>query len=575
MPSGPTDVVVRLTSAESVLVVLRPDLPADPRLPERVQERLFRTYSQITSGVTAFARWDRSRTHVIAGLAPTCDKTGPTVTLWGLPVGAHGEATDAEITAVACDTARARDLLGVWVVLVESADGLRLVSSSDLVHTLVRASGPDGTAWATRGLAALRAAGSPPRLAHDRVPELLVFDYVLGDDELLENTTVLPEASVVDSDRRGHRSSTYWSVSERFAPGPPTGATQLRAALGADAVRLAGVPGAHVALTAGRDSTLVMSCLREQGLTLPTFTMGYPGFPDAVGAQAVAAACGTSHRLLTADSSAGAQWRRAVPKSAWTEGQDLAWNLVGPGMQWDGPEPIVWLAGSGGEIGRAFYWSSWTEGCSPVDELTRASLPRHWAAGRAALRDRVAQAYDATAETGRSGVDRLDVLYARGRMRKWLMRSMPRPEARGMLAAYTSPAVVRSLLDIPREDRRTGAVFDQALALDPQNLHVLAQAAVPAQPTLPGRQALQPARLLPRPLRHALRSLRPHTVPGPLGSVLMQLGDSEAIVQTMGSSWWKETVRAAATDPWQGHVMWNALAVEALSVWLHANEIEP
>jgi hypothetical protein len=574
LPEPGDSEVHRLTAAESLLVVLRPrpgEL-GDAAL-RKVRDRLADLYGELLPHASVFARWDRSRTHIVAGLTGDDDSAATGLTLWGLPVGAAGEATSAELTRVAVDPAAARDLLGVWILLVESDAGVRLVTGSDLVHTLVRAEGPDGVAWGTKGLAALDVAGAPRRIAMDRIPELIAFDYVLGDDELLEGTRVLEEASVVDSDQRGERISSYWPVEERFAPGPPTDAARLREVLSADILRLAAVPGVHVAFTAGRDSTLVASCLREHGVVLPTFTMGFEGFPDVMGARAAAEAWGAPHRVMTG--AAGVDFARAVHKSAWAEGMDIAWNLVGTGLVWDGPQPMVWLAGSGGEIGRAFYWQQ-QDIVSPspdklVAKLLHEARPACWNRARPVLIRRVSQALGEAAAPGREGWARLDVFYARGRMRKWLMRTTPRPEARGLLAAYTSPSVVRALLDIPEAARLNGSVFDEALALGEPNLHRIAQAAIPARPALlrPTRSLRGKAsRVVPAPVRRALRSRSLPEVPGDLGIVLAQLPKDLLCREVMGNAWWRETVRAAVSHPRPQHLLWNALAVEALALRL-------
>jgi hypothetical protein len=543
-----------------VLVVLRPSGPVDAAA-RTVLARLDRVYRDVLPTARAFARADASGTHVIAGVAGAPAPDPCRDVAWGQPVGDAGAATDAELEALRADPRAARALLGSWVTVLEEAQGVTLVSSSDLVHTLVRADGPAGTAWATRGLAALVAAGSPLRLALERVPELIAFDYVLGDEELLEGTRVLPEASVVESDRRGVTQRSYWSLDERLAPGPPTDARALRAVVAADVRRLGSVSGAHLALTAGRDSALVASCLQEQGLVIPAFTIGFEGFPDLVGARAVAQACGMEHRTM-AGAEGSVDLGRAVRHSAWTEGLDTAWNLVGPGLLWDGPQGVVWVGGNGGEIGRAFYWHDREPGSPHLDELLREARPRAWDAVRPALRLRTEEALEACAVPGRSGPSRLDVLYARGRMRKWLLRSAPRPEARGMTTAFTSPAVVRSQLDIPENPRRSGQVFDEALALASPNLAEVARAAVRSHP----RPAPQ--------RRRAFTRLRRPSSPAALDTVLKQLPRDLVTREVMGRLWWRDMLRAAPHDSRAVHLIWNAVAVEALALWLEKSSAQ-
>lgn len=559
--------------SQAVLIVLRPTRRQVG--PREVRDRLDALYKPLFPRGRAWSRWDQSQQHVIAGFQlELIDTPDEALTVWGLPVGASGDATDAELLELGASTDSAKALLGTWVVVLERPTSTRLVTSNDLVHTLVRASGPDGVAYATKGLAALVATGAPLQVARDRIAELVLLDYVLGDDELLEGTTVLPEASVVDLDAAGDRVRSYWSIEERFAPGPPTTPQRLREVLSEDLRRLAAVDGAHVALTAGRDSTLVASCLADQGLALPTFTMGDAAFPDALGAAAVAAAWGVSHRC-TPPLAGTPDFRGAVDRAVWTEGMDTGWNLVGAGLRWDGPEPIVWLGGSGGEIGRAFYWAGAGQGTPRISDLVDAMLP--WTAKMSSyasrrLKQRAAEAIASAAETtGRTGWASLDVVYARGRMRKWLMRTMPRPEARGLLAAFTGPEVVRALLDVPKDDRRSGAAFDRALALGTPNLHEIARSALPVA------SALQPgptwrrtvARFVPATLLDRRHRPAPQPVAGPLAAVLSQLGDAALTRAALGDSWWDTLTQRRGAEPGPQHQLWNAVAVEGLTALLH------
>jgi hypothetical protein len=408
------------------------------------------------------------------------------------------------------------------------------------------------------------------------VPELIALDYVLMDDELLDGVEVLHEAAVVRSDARGDRVSTYWPVEERFAAGPPTTPRQLREVLTQELVRLAAVPGAHVALTAGRDSSLVASCLREAGLVLPALTMGYEGFPDLVGARAIAAAWGTEHHVLAPASATAVapDLRRAVQLSAWTEGLEIGRNLVGGSMSWAGPDAVTWLGGNGGEIGRATYGAGRAHPSPDDDVLRRAmmweAVPAHWRRARPVFAQRMQQALDATRPSGRAGWDKIDVIYARGWMRKWLLRSRPRPEVRGMLTCYTSPALVQTLLNIPLEARVKKTVFDEALDLADVNLHRVAQQAAGAKEkvaaTTPPKPSLRDA--VRGPLGRAARRVVPPAAPGTLGEVLGQLPRDLVCHEVMGRSWWRETVHASHRSARAQHLLWNAVAVEALALWL-------
>ena len=93
---------------------------------------------------------------------------------------------------------------------------MRLVTTAEPVSTLRRVEGRGSVAWATRGLAAHALAGVRPQIDDRLIPELVLFDFIFGDRELLEATRLEERAVVVDLGRRGWRTSCYWPLAERF-----------------------------------------------------------------------------------------------------------------------------------------------------------------------------------------------------------------------------------------------------------------------------------------------------------------------------------------------------------------------
>lgn len=481
---------------------------------------------------------------------------------WGRPLAADGPAGPEELQAVLRDPQRARDLVGFWVLAGWTADGLRLVTTAEPVHTLKRVEGAGATAWATRGLAAHALAGVRPVLDDERIPELVLFDMALGDRELLAGTRVEERATVVEVDRRGWRSGSYWPLEERLAPGPVTGPADLRAALGGLAERLAAVPEAVLGLTSGRDSTLLASCIAERGGRLDTYTMGDPGWPDVVGASAVAAALGWPHTVLAPPDPAEApapSFPAAVGWSLWTEGLELGRDLVGPPLADVGGGERLLVTGLGGEAGRGLYWQG-DASMAPLDHLL---VHRDLLSGppRDRLVARLEEALARAATTGRTGRSLLDVVYVEERMRKWLMRSRPIPWVGGTVAAYLGAEVLRVLIDLPEEDRATGRAFDAAIALGRPPLRPIALAAAPA--------AARPPRW-----RRALGRLRPAPPEAsPEAQVVLGLldglpGRPARTDAALGPGVLDRLRRAAPVEGGARHRLWTVLSIEALDAAL-------
>jgi hypothetical protein len=498
-------------------------------------------------------RWSatrvRGRLAVVMAVAGDPDPPGALPVLFGTAVGLAGLASDEEIAAAAADpTGAARSLLGRWVVVAPLDDGLRIVTSSGLAHTMKTVTGATRTAWATAGLAALRAARVTPQLAADRVPEFVAFDYVLHDDELLDGVRVLPEASVVDVRAARVTETSYWSVTERFAPGEPSTPGRLRDVATAEIGRLAGTDELMLALTGGKDSRLMADCLDAAGGRAEAFTMGDMRSPDVTGARAVADALGWPHVAVSATSDGPrADWSRAVAVTRWTEGMWVLRDLVGRPGRWPFAGTATTLWGSGGETGRAFYWA----GQPATDPAGGVSSPR-WPMPEAARRDwteRVGAAVaTACAEAGGDLLRGLDVLYARGRMRKWLSRTLP--HSNHALTVFTSPAVTSALLDLPDAQRRSGAGFVEALRLGRLG---------PPPPPPPVRKPPWDA-LLTR-VRRWRRAGRPEPTTAP---VLAAMSAPEVTLGILGRDWWAQVELASRRNPSYTRLLWNALAVEAL-----------
>jgi hypothetical protein len=522
-------------------------------------DHLARLYGPLLPDGQVSGTWDAASG---SGVAVIGGPIGPGGAGWGRPLGPGGIAGPEELHGALSDPARARDLYGFWAMAGWTPEGLRLVTTAEPVHTLKRVEGDGATAWATRGLAAHALAGVRPVLDDERIPELVLFDMVLGDRELLAATRVEERATVIDIGREGWRSRSHWPLEERLAPGPVTTPADLRTALGGLAARIDAVPQAILGLTSGRDSTLLASCIAERGGRVDTFTMGDPAWPDVLGATAVAATLGWRHTVLAPPDPTEApppSFASAVRWSLWTEGLELGRDLVGPGLADVGGGERLLLTGLGGEAGRGLYWQG-DGSMAPLDQLLvhRDLLP---APQRERLVARLEDALQRAAASGRAGRSLLDVVYIEERMRKWLMRSRPIPWVGGTVAAYLGTDVLRALIDLPEEDRATGRAFDAAIALGRPPLRPIALAAAPP-PIRPPRWRRAVGRL---------RSAPPVT--SPEAQVVLGLldglpGGPARTDAALGPGVLDRLRRAAPAEGGARHRLWTVLSIEALDAAL-------
>ena len=536
-----------------------------------VASALDRHYAPVLAGCrTTWAVQPESRAVVLltgAGSAPTL----PLV--WGLPVGADGEATDAELDRLVADPTPDTHLLGSFVLVAAVAGGLRIVTGADLMHTLARVESGEDRTWSTKGWAALIAAGRPARLERSRIPEYVVFDQVFGGDELLAGPKTLPEAWQVDLRAGAVEEGSWWPAPARMGPGPPTTGPELRRCLVDELGRLARAGDLHLGLTAGRDSTLAAVALAEANARAATYTFGDPSWPDVRAARSTAATLGLEHRMWTAPPPEPPSLERAVARTAWTEGLDTAANLVHPSLVWDGPPDVLLLSGNGGETGRAFYYGARPVPATPdgVVELLAGGLlsvlPGATADG---LRSRLLAAMEVASDVaGGCGPRALDVLYATTRMRSWLARTAPPAHARATLAAFTSPGVTRILLDLPEPARRDGSGFDAALAADGLALlRAVAPARVPVADRLNRAVTARAGRV--RGAHRAARLTRRWTSVVDRESVdtlrgLFDAAGTAAVREVMGERWWHSVWDDAAYRPDARRQLWNALAVDVLA----------
>ena len=479
------------------------------------------------------------------------------VVVWGDPVGANGPATVAEVMGGLSDDSQCRDLLGNFVLVQMRDDDILVRTSSDLVHTLKHCSGPYGEAWASQGFAAVVASGRRPSVVPERVPEFVVYDFVFADDELLDGVRLLSEATSVRIGAPGAKESCYWPLDDRLRGGVGD-ATTLRAVLVDTLARLTERPGLHLALTSGRDSTLLASCLNEAGRSLSSFTFGSMQTDDGIGAAAVAAHLGWPHVFVGQQKDAIPSLERLLAATRWSEGMDTAWNFYPPPLDYSDVPAVAQVFGLGGEMGRAFYWADWHARAATADAATAMAgyASEFGPVGAAALRARAEEFAAHLHGDGWTGTGVYDAWHARGRVRKWPARTPPPPRT-GAVTVYTNAVVARTLLGLPAADRVSRRGFDAAAAMG-GDLHGLAQRAVASLP-VPNRLRRS------RKVRRVVNRVRPNE-----GVVLARrcLRDLEvrrpSAVEWLGVEWWDKEVYGAASDGAKWRHMWNTIAVEAL-----------
>ncbi len=486
----------------------------------------------------------------------------PALWCWGGPLGSSGWATDAELTD-ALEAARPA-LAGTWVIAGTTRAGtFRCRSSANHVHTLKSVGDAERSVWASRGLVAHALAGTRPHIDPERVAERILWDVIFGDDELITGTTLASDALHLDRDGSAWLRSTWWPLAERLFPTEPGGPAAL-----ADALREAFAPYDHLGrvgfgLTAGQDSSLLAAALHDgSAAQVPDcFTIGLEAFPDVIGARASAAALGWPHRTIGAGAGAPPTFERAVEASRWTEGLDHGRNAAGAPLRlFDAPS--AWLAGLGGELGRAQFWADWPDGSDPVEVMLANRRPNLAPTLVARLEDRLRAAVAEGAEAGGDGLAVLDVVYLRSRMRSWLQRSVPQPDVTAILLPYLEPGPVRALLGLDPASRRTGDGFRAALrhlSIDPLAIatRAVASAHVP-------RRSPPSARL----------RRRTSTGPHPELDVVLALYAAsprrgDLVRDALGTRWFDATVASASAGSVGSTTqLWNGIAVEALSVAL-------
>jgi hypothetical protein len=296
---------------------------------------------------------------------------------------------------------------------------------------------------ATHAVAAALLAGIEPRINTSAVAQFIAFDFVGDDDTLIERVRCLPPPT---------------PAAERWRLVPESDAYEFtKTALETSLAEQIGSRRVAIALTAGLDSTAGAIAITDLGADAFAFTWGEPDWPDSTGAAETAARLGIEHRVLPAQLLDDEDCLAALDHAArWRDG--VARLAVSPPKYPEDTDAVA--GGMGGEVGRTFYYDAWVPLKRP--NPSHARLAAHLTA-RSRLVGADAQVrhelelttlrwVEAAAESGLSGWELLDVLYADQRVRRWGRSQLP-PMDPDFVAMFTPVDVMRGLLSFPRRER--------------------------------------------------------------------------------------------------------------------------
>jgi hypothetical protein len=357
--------------------------------------------------------------------------------------------------------------------LTADADELRAISGMTAAFTwrdgrvvVVNApSGPNtlyssGAAVSTHAVAAVLLEGASLEIDRTAVAEFVAMDFAGGSRTLLRDASAVAPATRLTLTGGAAEQENYWPPAERWQlvaedEAYPTAERELTDTISArtSGLRL-GLP-----LTAGLDSTVAATALAEAGASPAAFTWGNDDWPDSTGAAATAQRFGLAHtvtgfRPLSNDDCLTGLNR----ETRWADGITA---LATVGRSW--PQDVdAFVAGMGGESGRAFYYDAWSALFTPRPTTERlvvalggeGRLRDADEEARAALMQSLHSWVDDAAATGVTGWRILDVLYAEQRVRRWGRSQLPRMDA-DVIPLFTPPKLTNALVSLPLDERLT------------------------------------------------------------------------------------------------------------------------
>jgi len=283
-----------------------------------------------------------------------------TLTLYdGLPVDPAGArpAHDAEQLAAGWES-WANALEGQFCAARVDLDRDRVELRLDtlgLIPVFIMRVG-DGT-LASNSIQVIRAMLAPTN------PDPLGVSTMLGLGWACDRHTLLNDVRALRGGATHTIATGSLSTSETFGPGRidrragaemgPDELADYMATMMESAVR--GIRPVHCALTAGRDTRLLLAFMRSRGLSGDYYTIGRPTDGDVVWAERMARDFGFEHRTIDPNSAVELDWTEIAARFlAQTDGLSNLGQLVDYAEDLGSPEHIgVKVSGVGSEIGRA------------------------------------------------------------------------------------------------------------------------------------------------------------------------------------------------------------------------------
>lgn len=202
-----------------------------------------------------------------------------------------------------------------------------------------------------------------------------------------------------------------------------------------------------LALTAGRETRILLACARDRLGEVEFVTMGTQANVDTVMARQIAGKLGLNHRFLPTVQATEAQRRLYLRRNGECVTDTNSWVFpsVAPLAQ-----NHVFIGGIGGEIGRGFFWRPSDTAGTPIDGaalMGRFGLPaddaviaglERWLAG---LR-------------GRSTLEILDLAYIEHRLGPWGNAQFPSDPTLVRYAPMLTRPSVRALMRLPDDWKR-------------------------------------------------------------------------------------------------------------------------
>lgn len=421
----------------------------------------------------------RTWTHDAAvGGAPANDRaTGSWLTTTGNPTrpGLHGDdVLERLLDDCARSVADALDALSPPYALVyrDGRDSSLhvAVDRCGLQHLYLRTA-PDGTVWVASSLLALAALGAS--VDHDAAAEWLAAGHFVSERTLVREVRKLGAGERLRLDAAGCATVARWYP----GPAPDTGDDAYRRAF-LDALRASDDgPGTAAELTGGLDSRLVLAGRIAAGLPTLSWTVGDPRSAELRTVRRLQRRAGFEHIGVAVPPDRADLPELVHDMHELADGEVNALEYAPLLVAFDAlaGRRRVSVSGSGGEIGRAYYYAA-LDGVGGIDagklthKVASATGPVVAALARERFPDPLGplrRAVDGVLAGSRAGTPErvLEDFYIRARMQRFGGRNVTTTGhfCRQALPFFDNEVVAASLT-LPPERKRDGRVVRSAIA---------------------------------------------------------------------------------------------------------------